>query len=869
MTSFVLPLDAPQASLERVGGKGASLAKLAMAGLPVPGGFHVTTNAYRAFVEANDLEAVIEHTLETVDPERPVTLEEASRTIRQAFVEGSIPVPLTTAITEAYRDLPGSDPSVAVRSSATAEDLPEASFAGQLESYLDVSGEDGVLDATRKCWGSLWTARAIGYRDRQGIGHAGAAVGVVVQELVDADIAGILFTENPLGGPAGRALVSASWGLGDAVVGGRVTPDEYIVDTQTGAVVDRRISAKEVMTVAVGGGTEDQPVPDDRRTEPVLADIRLAELTELGREIESLFGTPMDVEWALHDGTFSILQARPITVLAPTVEDVEWETPRPGTRYIRASVIDFMPNPISPLFETMGLPIYGASLKGSLAELTGRGADYIPDDFVRTIRRYAYMRVDFTLRQWLGLLFVMTPKLFGAIRRGPSHYRDVAFPAYRAEVKRLSVDPVSTMSAPDLWANARQLTAAAAHHLSVLQVDTLGASAGSEGLFTVLYERFLQRPGDPRAAEFVMGYDTTPIRTEKSTFDLAAWARSRPDLARYLIETPTPHIRAAMNEQVPPEGVPAEDWTEWLGRIDVHQEQFGHVLYDFDFAWPVPAEDVRPVVASTRMFLRGEGSDPYARQQRLESARIRATDSLLSRASGLRGWAVRTALGWAQSLAEVREDSIASVGLAYPRLRKVLLELGGRLADRGVIESPDDVVWLEASEIDASLDALEGDGVVTARNQEITARREEAAAAERLVPPVSVPPTDRYMGMPLEFFIPGQGRQAGGTLEGVGASPGRVTGTAKVLHGPEDFDQMERDSILVAKVTTPAWTPLFAMAGGIVTDIGGPLSHGSIVAREYGIPAVLGTATATRLIRSGQRITVDGDAGLVTVLDEG
>lgn len=867
MAAFTLPLDDHSATLERVGGKGSSLARLALAGLPVPGGFHVTTGAYRAFVEANDLQPIIQRWLETVDTERPQTLEDVSRHIREAFVASSIPDDVGRAILEAYRALPGAEPPVAVRSSATAEDQPEASFAGQLESYLNVSGERQLLDTVRRCWASLWTARAIGYRERQGIEHTGTAVGVVVQQLVDADVAGILFTESPLGGQAGQALVSASWGLGDAVVGGRVTPDEYVIDLTTGRVVDRKISAKEMMTVPIGGAAEDRPVPDARREEPALTDVQLAELAGLGNRIESLFESPMDVEWAAVGGEFFVLQARPITTLTPTVEAVEWQAPEPKMRYMRASIIDFMPNPISPLFETLGLPTYDESLRSSLAELTLRGADYIPADFVRTINRYAYMRVDFTIRQLIGLLFGMTPKLLGAIRRGPSHYREVALPAYELEVERLSRQPLSTMSERDLWANIAELAAAAAYHLSVLQVDTLGAAAGSEGLFTLLYDRFFKRPDDPRAPEFVMGYDSAPVLAEKSTFDLATWAKSRPDLVRYLLETDLSVIRSALEDPGPPEGVTAEDWVEWRQRIEQHQRAFGHILYDFDFAWPVPAEDVGPAIRSTKMYLRGEGKDPFARQERLESARIQATASLVTRTRGLRGWAVRKALRWAQSLAEVREDSIASVGLAYPRLRMALLELGSRLAARGVIETAADVVWLEASEIDASLEAIDRDGGLPPLQREIGVRKAAAAAAERLLPPVSVPPSDRYMGIPLDFFIPGQGRQAGNTLEGVGASPGKVTGTATVLHGPEDFDRMERDAILVAKVTTPAWTPLFAMASGIVTDIGGPLSHGSIVAREYGIPAVLGTVSATKVIQSGQRISVDGDTGQVVVLD--
>lgn len=868
MTPFVLGLRDPQATPPRVGGKGASLTKMANARLPVPHGFHVTTDAYRVFVVSHHLDTVVEEALAEVEAGRPATLERAAERIRSAFLDRPVPDEVIAAITSAYRNLSGDDPSVAVRSSATAEDLPEASFAGQLETYLDVSGVEAVLDATRRCWSSLWTARAIGYRERQGITHEDLAVGVVVQELVDAEVAGILFTVDPMGAVE-HALVSASWGLGDAVVGGRVTPDRYVVEKATGRVVDRTITSKEVMTVRIGGGTEDQPVPVARRMEPALDEAQLATLIELGSRIEALFGVPMDVEWALADDTLVILQARPITTLHTTSDSVDWSPPEAGTRYMRASVIDFMPNPISPLFETMGLPIYGSSLRHLLAELTGTGADYLPDDLVRTIHRYAYMRVDFSPSQWLGLLFVMMPGVLRAIRNGPDHYRDTAFPGYRKKVEALSQPSPADVSAHELWSNAQELMAAAAYFLSALQVDTLGASAGSEGLFTLLYERSFKRDGDPRAAEFLMGYDSTSIRAEKAAFDLATWSRTRPDLARYLLETSTAVIRSALDTAGAPEGVPADAWNEWVERIAEHQSAFGHILFDFDFAWPVPAEDPGLLIESVRMFLRGEGSNPHDRHLRLETARLGATTALLARARGARGWAVTKALKWAQSLAEVREDSIASIGLAYPRLRLVLRELGLRLTSAGVIADPSDVFWLLATEVEASLPAADRSESLPSMQPEVDARRTAAKSADRLVPPASVPPSERYLGLPLDVFIPGASLGEEEALKGVAASPGKVTGIARVLHGPEDFDLMEQNAVLVAKATTPAWTPLFAMAGGIVTDIGGPLSHGSIVAREYGIPAVLGTVSATRVIRSGQRITVDGDTGVITLHDTG
>ena len=216
-------------------------------------------------------------------------------------------------------------------------------------------------------------------------------------------------------------------------------------------------------------------------------------------------------------------------------------------------------------------------------------------------------------------------------------------------------------------------------------------------------------------------------------------------------------------------------------------------------------------------------------------------------------------------MAEVREDSIASIGLAYPRLRALLQELGRRLVNAGAIAEARDIYWLEEAEITDRLDALEKGEQLDSLADLVEERKKLHQAEQEIMPPTQLPYSKTYMGIPIEAFIPGEGGQEGNRLKGVGASGGKVTGVACVLHGPEDFDQMQQGGILVAKLTTPAWTPLFAMAGGVVTDIGGPLSHGSIVSREYGIPAVMATTAATRVIQSGQTITVDGDAGYVII----
>jgi pyruvate,water dikinase len=861
---IVLSLNNPDANLETVGGKGASLTLLVKAGFPVPDGFHITTRAYRQFVAENQLQSKIDEVLETVDFQKPSTLENASQSIQNAFIQAEIPDDIASSIVGAYGDLKGSKPAVAVRSSATAEDLPTASFAGQQESFLNVIGANQVLEAVKKCWASLWTSRAIGYRDRQNIEHGKVALAVVIQQLVNAEVAGILFTVNPKDGNPNQMQISAAWGLGDAVVGGRVNSDDFVVDKKTGDLVSEQISRKEIMTVRTNGTVEDQTVPQNMRDVPSLQQQDLHELVRNGTEIEALYERPMDIEWAMADGKIWILQARPITglpeVYVPSPED--WELPTEGGRYMRASIVDMMPDPLSPLFRTMGTSIYNQAIYEMMIEISGTEASF-PEDVIIPIQDYAFMRVNFSAREWWAMLVKMFPGIFKGIRNGPDHFRDFALPRYKQHVERLSDTALKELRADQIWRDAHELTKAAMDHLAILQVDTLGAAAGSEGLFTTLYNRFMKQDQDPPAPAFVMGFDNIPIQSEKSLYDIAQWAADQRELSAFLQKTPKKDLRTILTSAEPPTEVPAQLWEEFRRRLYTHLDTFGYILFDLDFAKPVPCEDPGPELETIKMYLRGEGNDPYERHSRLGQRRIQATEDLQARARGLRGWAVRKALGWAQSVGEVREDSIASIGLAYPRLRALFRELGGRMVAADAIREPEDIFWLEESEIEPLIPTIDEGGPLPGMMDRVEERKKVHKAETRILPPTQLPPSDKYMGIPIEVFVPGEGGVEGDRLKGVGASAGKVSGPACVLHGPEDFDRMKPGGILVAKLTTPAWTPLFAMAGAVVTDIGGPLSHGSIVAREYGIPAVLGTGSATRIIEFGQLITVDGDTGYV------
>ncbi|MBN2385437.1 MAG: hypothetical protein JXB85_00335 [Anaerolineales bacterium] len=860
MKPTILPLSDPQADLETVGGKGMSLARLARAGLPVPGGFHVTTGVYRRFVAENQLQPRILKALKAVNPARPATLEAASDAIGQLFAGAAIPADLADAIAQAYAALPGENPAVAVRSSATAEDLPEASFAGQQETYLNVRGLEAVLKATCRCWASLWTGRAIAYRLRQGIDPQDVALAVVVQLLVPADAAGILFTANPLNGRRGEAVINAAWGLGEAVVGGAVTPDTITVDRATGGVVRREISTKQVMTVRTEDGTCERPVPASLQAKPALSDKQAVELARCGTRIEDLYGRPMDIEWVLLDGRFSIVQARPITALPEA--PIEWIRPDPKGIFLRGSIVDLMPAPLSPLFLTLGFSELRNQMKPLGERLIGSGPDLGPYYF-SSINAYAYMSSNFPVRGWLWVLFHMLPAYPRLIRSLVPLWRDELHPEYQAFVAGLQDKLPGEMSGHDLWQTSQEIVVAAMYYACALMFATMGASAGSEMLLTRVYEKMARQEGDPPASALLMGWDNIPIRAEKSLYDLARWCRERGRLAAHLLQTDSGTLAAQLSDGQTPAEVAEEDWKELQVRFARHLDQFGHVVFQLDFAEQLPRDCPEPMLENIKMYLRGEGVNPHERQQASQARRIETGEAVLGRLTGFRRWAFRIALHWGQSLAAVREDALAEIGLGYPALRAMLHELGRRFVEAGAIEEAQDIFWLEKEEIEALVSGGEGPSVVCVVERKATYERLKAE-----LPPPMIPMKERIMGIKSEIFVAHSAdAQKSSTLQGVAASPGVVTAPARVLLGSQDFDQMRPGEVLVAGTTTPAWTPLFAMASAVVTDIGGPLSHGSIVAREYGIPAVMGTGVATRRIHSGQVITIDGNQGIVTLVD--
>lgn len=824
--------DLAAADLARAGGKGVGLGELTRAGLPVPPGFVLTTDAYRAAVDRSGIgPALLE--LAALGPDaEPDRFERASTSIRELFAAHAVPGPIVDELTAAYATL-GDDVPVAVRSSATAEDLPGASFAGQQETYLNVRGVEALVSAVRDCWASLWTARAMAYRARQGVDPTEVSLAVVVQRMVDATAAGVMFTANPANGRRDEVVISAAWGLGESVVGGTVSTDDVVVDRRRGTVTSRVTADKAVLTVPTEHGTAERPVAPELRTRPVLDDAAAVELARIGERIEAYAGVPQDVEWARADGVFHVVQARPITTLPDPVGEppTDWSVPDPRDWYFRASIVEQLPDPLTPLFADIIDGAVTRSLGTLFREFLGGEVLRDGDIGLPTVNGYAYYRYTrsalwrFTARSpaALGVFFT------GGERSGIGRWRTYSHPKYERTVERWAARPIGELPDDVLLAGVEELVEAGAEYYTSVQT-IIPVAATAEICFTAYYDRLVRRAGDPPAATFLLGADSEPIRAEKSLFDLATWAA---------------------------EHDPSLEGEEWRVRFGEHLARFGHTVYNLDVVNPVPADDPAPLLATVRMYLRGEGTDPHRRQAALAARRDGLTAAVRARLDPVRRMGFDRLLRWAQTVAPLREDALADVGLAWPLIRRMLAELGRRLAEAGRIERADDVFWLRRDEV---LGRAVPAGAV--------AERRALWRGRRLVTPPQVLPQGTWIDRLSSFMPAVEQTHAGPVIKGTAASSGRVTAPARVLAGPADFGRMRSGDVLVTAITTPAWTSLFAMASAVVTDIGGPLSHSSIVAREYGIPAVLGTNVATRRIPDGARLLVDGDAGTVTLLDE-
>ena len=823
MSSLVQNLGALQTQdFQQAGGKAASLARMIQADLPVPPGLVILPQAF----DQSGISAQ--------------TWQKTQKMILK-FREDKPQI------------------SFAVRSSAVSEDSDQTSFAGEFESYLNAGEDMEILSAINQVYDSRLTERVKVYSQNRGISSS-HFISVIVQQLVSAESSGVMFTANPLTANTNEVMINAAWGLGESIVGGLVNTDNIIVDKVSKRITQEKIAQKETMTILSKHGTQLTSVPENQRMEKVLKQNQILELMGLGLKIENLFGKPMDIEWVYADGQFQIVQARPITSLPSPLPPlpISWKLP-PGV-YIamRNNIVEMMIEPLSPLFKTLGLTCVNQSM-GNLMDDFFDQVEILPEEIVIPVNEYAYyngsLKLHAILRVTFGAGKIMKRMFSGAVER----WTEKARPEYLRLVKSWENRDLAQMENSELLEGAYRLCTAAIDAYGALVSGVIPAAWINEGLFSLVYNTLIKRKNDPKAAVFLLGFDSLPLEADKSLYDLAVWIKNNEELREYFYKTSSAEIQQDFSQNNSPEIVTSENWQVWHGKFTEHLKKFGHTIYNLDFANPLPADDPGQLLETIKLFLGQKILDPYLRQENLVQPREMAAQTMRNRLSGIRkNWFFKR-LGSAQRFAPLREDGLADIGLAYPLLRQILLELGKRLTQAGQITTAHDIFWLEEEELATIIDNLGIQKPVDTYAEIIKQRKLVWKRAKELSPPLSLGFLPKKIN-PEKFISKARKKNF---LKGVAASPGVTRGKARVLYGPEDFGDFLPGEILVAAITTPAWTPMFARAAGVVTDIGGPLSHGSIVAREYGIPAVLGTGDATRRISNGQIIEINGNTGMI------
>ncbi len=866
MRAYVLGFqEIDRTRVEEVGGKGAGLGELSrLAGIRVPEGFCVSTAAFkRVLGEAPALDELSER-LARLMAEDEDGLQEVGAAIRRVIEGTPIPDDVREAVT-AYLARLGGPAAFAVRSSATAEDLPAASFAGQQDTYLNVSGTSAILAHVSRCWASLFTDRAIAYRLQHGFDHRKVAMAVVVQKLIVPEAAGVLFTADPVTSNRKVTSIEAGFGLGEALVAGRVNADVYKV--RGGQVTEKAIAAKQLATVVLaGGGTTEVALGPERRDRPVLTDEQAVELERLGRRIEGHFGHPQDIEWCLADDGFHVVQSRPITTLFP-IPDVG-----SAGHHVFVSVghQQMMTDPMRPL----GLSLWQLTAARPMYEAGGRLFVDIVKDMASPAGRDVVLNVlgrsDPLVKDAIVTLLergdFTEPLPAAPPAPGPAPGKPGPPPVDddpatvadliardKASLAALKRD-IEAKSGTDLLdfilEDLRQRKEA-----SLADPRSFGVILAGANAVAWLNDQLLAWLGEKGVADVLSRSVANNVTSEMglALLDVADAIRPHPEVVDYLRRAEDEGFLAGLaplaGGEAAREAIAAyldKYGMRCAGEIDVTRTR-----------WSESPTTLVPLLLGNI-----EHFEPGAAGRRFEQGRREALameQALLARLRELpegerKADEARRMIGRLRRVVGYREYPKFGLVSRYFLYKQALLREAERLMRAGVIREKEDIYYLTFEELREVVRMNVLDGQVVAR------RKGEHERNQKLAPP-------RVMTSDGEV-ITGSYKRTDlplGAIVGLAVSSGVVEGRARVLVDMADADLAPGD-ILVTRFTDPSWTPLFVGISGLVTEVGGLMTHGAVIAREYGLPAVVGVERATQRIQDGQRIRVHGTAGYVEIL---
>jgi phosphoenolpyruvate synthase/pyruvate phosphate dikinase len=887
MGPYVLAFsDIDQTSLPYVGGKGANLGELNKAGFPVPDGFCVTTSAYRRFIETSgEMDAYFD-LLDRLDAGQLAQIREIGQKIRDHLHSLTIPDDIRCALLRAWKET-GAEAAYAVRSSATAEDLPTASFAGQQETYLNVKGEEQLLKAVKQCWASLFTDRAITYRIKNGFDHRTVFLSVVVQQMVFPEVSGILFTADPITGHRQTVSIDASFGLGEALVSGIVSADLYQV--RSGKIVKKQVAVKQKAIYPLPeGGTKTCDLPSESQSKQALSDREILELAELGKKIEAHYGCEQDIEWCLAGGKFFILQSRPITSLFP-VPQIEED----GRLHVFFSFghQQMMTEALRPLAISTIRTVFPFgkrdphTLESNVA-LEAGGRIYVD----LTPLLYSKLARKIIPKLLINMDELMSHALSQVIERERFLREAVPNKEVGKNVRRIFPPLLAKVLGILLFSDTSKAVLRCNEMMERLVEESkqeLAAYSGAERI-----KRIRKNMGSLllKMISHFAPYLITGIVTSKLIEHLSVrWlgdAREVPLLNRSLPGNVTSEMGLALGDLADaarpyPEVVAmlkkAKDQTFYqeLSKVpggDVFRAAFESFIKKYGMRCPGEIDITKPrwresptllvpaILSHLQTVQPGEHRTKF-KQGIIEAEQAR--EALLNRLRKKRGGRLKAK--WMAFLIRVYRDVMGirehhkfTMIRHFDLYKQAILDEARLLVENGVLEQETDVFYLTLNEMILLLEHRDSGDV----QERISLRKKDYEWQRKLTPPrVMTSEGEVLTGMRKDIEVPE------GSLIGTPVSAGVAKGYARVVLNPETADLKPGD-ILIAPFTDPGWTPLFHSAKALVMEIGGLMTHGAVVAREYGIPAVVGVEGATKKIKDGQYIKVDGTQGYVQILED-
>ncbi|MHC6180106.1 phosphoenolpyruvate synthase [Clostridium sp. JNZ X4-2] len=883
MNSYVLGFqEMDKTGIAIVGGKGANLGELSrIEGIQVPEGFCITTEAYREIIGNNKEFNLLLDELSLLKAEDREDIGEISAKIRRAIEGTAIPQSMDNEITR-YLEQLGEKSAYAVRSSATAEDLPGASFAGQQDTYLNIIGKEAVLKYISKCWASLFTERAVIYRIQNGFDHCKVYLSVVIQKMVFPEAAGIMFTADPI--TMNRKVVSmdASFGLGEALVSGLVNADNYKV--REGSIVDKKISTKKLAVYALKeGGTEERKLDAEHQNMQTLTDQQILELEKTGRRIEAYFRKPQDIEWCLYEHKIFILQSRPITTLYPVPEVKDGK----NHVYMSFGHQQMMTDAMKPL----GLSFFQLefeeepednSMKTLLIQAGGRFFMDLSQDLSsplgRRIALIAMGKIDplvlkairnlMKRKKFMKLLahggkgfFSMGTGYFtwalpvqfikiyhsgdGAIVKALMSKNEASIVDLRQKIAKLSEEELFDFIIKDLKL------------LKKAMCDSQGMAAIYVGVYAISWinKKMKKWLGEKSAADSLSKSAPNNVTSEMGLelLDVADVVRKYPAVLEYLGH--------ANNDTFFEDLAELEGGSAVSRSIGAYLEKYGmRCSGEIDITRTRFSE--QPTALIPMILNNIKNFEPGAHKDRLEQGLLEAKQKeqdLLSRLKQLSGGKqkfkkTKKMIDRLRNFAGYREYPKYIMVEHYWIIKQALMKEAVKLVQKGIIQEKEDIYYLSFEEFREAVRTSRLDYSI------IRLRKEEYKVYEKLTPPrIMTSEGEVIFGEYDNDNIPE------GALAGIPASSGIIEGRARVVLKMEEA-HIEEGDILVTAFTDPSWTPMFVSIKGLVTEVGGMMTHGSVIAREYGLPAVVGVENATRRIQDGQRIRINGTDGYVEIL---